>query len=192
MANDENYFLCTKRLGFRLWSESDFDLAVGLWGDLNVTSLIDARGQLSETQVKEKLAQEIATEASYGVQYWPIFLLSNDVHVGCCGLRPYDLSKGIYEIGFHIGYKHWRQGFAPEAVRAVMAYGFDKLGVSGLFAGHNPKNEVSRQLLDKLGFDYTHDEYYAPTGIDHPSYMMTADEYSRKRNSDWEGTRSMK
>ncbi|HUV51221.1 MAG TPA: GNAT family protein, partial [Anaerolineae bacterium] len=53
-----------------------------------------------------------------------------------------------------------------------------------LFAGHNPKNEASRHLLEKLGFRYSHDEYYAPTGLNHPSYMMTADEYDQLKNSD--------
>jgi hypothetical protein len=32
-------------------------------------------------------------------------------------------------------------------------------------------------LLEKLGFHYTHDEYYSATGLDHPSYLLTADEY---------------
>ena len=99
MANEPKYFLCTKRLGFRFWSQDDFDLAFGLWGEIEVTKFIDARGQLSKNQVKERLAQEIATAESYGVQYWPTFLLSNDDHLGCFGLRPYDLSEGIYEIG---------------------------------------------------------------------------------------------
>ena len=66
-----------------------------------------------------------------------------------------------------------------------LGYAFDKLGVSGLFAGHNPKNETSRHLLEKLGFRYSHDEYYATTGLNHPSHMMSVVEYSRLKNSDW-------
>ena len=184
MSHESKYFLCTQRLGFRLWSPDDFDLAFGLWGDLKVTKLIDARGQLSKNQVKKRLVKEIATAESYSVQYWPIFLLSNDEHIGCCGLRPYDVSQAVYEIGLQICSKHWKRGFASEGARAVMEYAFDKLGVSGLFAGHNPKNEASRHLLEKLGFRYSHDEYYAPTRLNHPSYMMTADEYVQLKNSD--------
>ena len=58
-----------------------------------------------------------------------------------------------------------------------MDHAFRDLAVGGLFAGHNPKNTASRHLLQKLGFRYTHDEFYAPTGLQHPSYMMTAHEY---------------
>jgi RimJ/RimL family protein N-acetyltransferase len=175
------YFLCTERLGFRLWREDDFELALGLWGDLAVSRLIDARGQLSRDQVRQKLQQEIATEAAYGVQYWPIFLLSTGEHIGCCGLRPYDLAQGIYEIGFHIRSQQWGHGFASEAAHRVFRFAFDDLATNAIFAGHNPHNEASRKLLEKLGFRYTHDEYYEPTGLNHPSYLFTKKDYTQNR-----------
>lgn len=174
------YFMQTARLGFRRWRRDDQDLALGLWGDIRVTRLIDARGQLSRTQVQERLEAEIASQETFGLQYWPIFLLESGEHVGCCGLRPYDPSRPIYEIGFHIRSSHWRRGYAYEAATAVINYAFDELQAAGLFAGHNPQNEVSRHLLARLGFRYTHDEYYPATGLDHPSYLLTVAEYARR------------
>ncbi len=168
------YFLTTPRLGLRHWTEADFDLALGLWGDPEVTKLIDAHGQLSPEQVRERLNKELANGRDYNIQYWPIFLLENNEHIGCCGLRPYKLPEGIYEIGFHIRSQHWRQGYAYEAAQAVLHYAFDHLKAKALFAGHNPQNEASAQLLKKLGFRYTHDEFYPPTGLNHPSYLLTA------------------
>lgn len=168
------YFITTKRLGFRFWSEDDFNLANDLWGDLEVTKLIDARGKLSGEQVRERLLQEISIGRKYGIQYWPIFLLHNDEHIGCCGLRPYDESKGIFEIGFHLCSRHWGRGYAVEAARGAMGYAFESLHASGLFAGHNPKNEASRHILKRLGFRYTHEEFYEPTGLTHPSYLFSA------------------
>ncbi|MBI2619074.1 MAG: GNAT family N-acetyltransferase [Ignavibacteriales bacterium] len=172
------YFLTTKRLGFRSWNETDNDLAFGLWGDFEITKFIDARGQLSMEQVQEILTKELATARTYGVQYWPVFLLGSGEHVGCCGLRPYKVSEKVYELGVHIRSKFWREGFGTEAVRGIMEYAFTTLGVSALFAGHNPRNESSRSLLDKLGFKYTHTEYYSPTGLHHPSYLLTAQDYA--------------
>ena len=171
-------------MGFRYWTHDDLDLALGLWGDIRVTKFIDARGLLSKNQIKERLAKEIAIAESFGVQYWPIFLLSNDWHVGCCGLRPYDFSAGIYEIGFHIRSKYWQHGYAAEAARAVVKYAFEKLRAVSLFAGHHPRNNISRQLLLRLGFRYTHDEYYAPTGLNHLSYTVTMSDYTKLKNSD--------
>jgi ribosomal-protein-alanine N-acetyltransferase len=169
------YFMRTQRLGFRQWSEADIELAVGLWGDGEVTKLIG--GPFSQEQIRERLTQEISNLNTYGVQYWPIFLLSRDVHLGCCGLRPYRLDQRIYEIGVHIRPAHWGHGYALEATRAVIRYSFIRLGAAGLFAGHNPTNEASRHLLQKLGFHHTHDEFYPPTGLQHPSYIFTADEF---------------
>jgi len=156
----------------------DLDLAVGLWGDFEVTKLFDGRGPLYREQVKHKLLKEIATQSEHGVQYWPIFLLESGEHIGCAGLRPYDTCKHIQEIGFHIRSNHWRKGYASEAAWAVMGYAFDCLKVKGLFAGHNPSNLGSRNLLNKLGFNYTHDEFYEPTGLEHPSYLLKAEEYA--------------
>jgi RimJ/RimL family protein N-acetyltransferase len=169
------YFLRSERLGFRCWREQDLSLAMGLWGDPEVMKFIDLRGQLSEDQVQQILEKQIATEREHGIQYWPMFLLNRGEHVGCCGLRPYDAKGHTYELGVHIRSKWWRQGLAEEAASAVIEYGFEKLGAAALFAGHNPKNYSSRGLLEKLGFQFTHNEYYAPTGLEHPSYILRRD-----------------
>ena len=48
--------------------------------------------------------------------------------------------------------------------------------VDNLFAGHNPKNSASKKLLTKIGFKFIRDEYYAPTGLMHPSYLYKIDD----------------
>ena len=174
MASD--YFLRSARLGFRRWTVSDFSLANELWGDPTVTRLIG--GPLTEEQILSRLSHEIETQNAHGIQYWPIFLLATGQHVGCCGLRPRNLDREIYEIGFHIRKSEWGKGYASEAARAVIAYAFDSMHATALFAGHNPANESSRRLLQKLGFRFTHTEYYAPTGLDHPSYILTRDAFA--------------
>ena len=183
MHNSEKYFLKTKRLGFRQWREDDLSNAIGLWGDYEVTKYFDARGKLSHDAVQERLAKEIINQKNHSVQYWPIFLLESNVHVGCCGLRPYDLSQQIYEIGFYIRSDKWRRGYGREAAIAIINYAFNTLNANALFAGHNPKNDISRHLLEQLGFCYTHDEYYPPTGLNHPSYLLKANDYFGHRQA---------
>lgn len=172
-----NYFLRSQRLGFSEWDFNDLELALGLWGDYNVTKLFDSTGKFSESRVKARLNQEIETRTQYGYQYWPIFNLDNGEHIGCAGLRPYDLDNNILEIGFHIRSSQWRRGFATEAAKSVIDYAFNSLKISALFAGHNPKNRVSCKLLKSLGFIYVHDEFYKPTGLMHPSYILHSDDY---------------
>jgi hypothetical protein len=43
----------------------------------------------------------------------------------------------------------------------------------------NPDNAASAQLLEKLGFRYDRHEFYAPTRLDHPSYVLIAHAASR-------------
>ena len=75
-------------------------------------------------------------------------------------------------MGFHLRPKYWGKGYATEAANAVIDYAFHHFHADGLFAGHNPKNVVSRKVLLKLGFVYIGDKFYAPTGLYHPSYDL--------------------
>lgn len=168
------YFMTSPRLGFRAWAEDDFDLATSLWGDPRVTALIDARGQLGPADVRERLERELRHGRELGFQYWPCFLLESGEFVGCAGLKPYDLPRGVYEMGFHLRPPFWGAGYATEAGRAVVAYAFATLGASALMAGHNPRNLASSRVLEKLGFRYVRDELFAGTGMIHPLYRLDA------------------
>ena len=168
------YFLKTARLGFRRWATDDLPLALALWGDLEVTRFVG--GPFSYEQIEERLRNEIASMKAHRVQYWPLFLLCGDAHVGCAGLRPYDLKEQVYEMGFHLRPAYWGRGLAVEAGRAVVSLAFTALGARALFAGHHPANPASRAVLEKLGFCFTHEEFYAPTGLRHPSYRLSRPE----------------
>ncbi|WP_100489149.1 GNAT family N-acetyltransferase [Sporolactobacillus pectinivorans] len=166
-----NYFLKTERLGFSHWQNQDTDLAGSLWGEPTVTKFISANGRFSKEQIKNRLIQEITTDEQYRVQYWPVFELHSGEHIGCCGLHPYDSESKIYEIGYHLKSRYWGKGYATEAAGAVIRYAFDTLEADNLFAGHHPDNTASRNVLQKLGFTYSHDVFYEPTGLNHPSYF---------------------
>jgi ribosomal-protein-alanine N-acetyltransferase len=173
--------LQSKRLGFCVWTEDDFHLALDLWGDNAVTKLIG--GPFTTEKIQERFSHEIKNMKMYDLQYWPIFLLETEEHIGCCGFRPYDIEKNIFELGFHIRPKFWRQGFAREAADTVILYAFSNTKVSKISAGHHPENVASSRLLEQLGFQYTHHEYYPPTGLQHPSYILTKEQYCQKTMS---------
>ncbi len=166
-----DYFLRTPRLGFRQWSINDLPLALDLWGDPEVSRFLG--GPFSREAIEEKLTKEIATLSAHHIQYWPIFLLANNEHVGCAGLRPYKPQEQIYELGYHLRRQYWGMGLAEEAGRAVVNFAFENLGAKALFAGHHPENAASKRVLEKLGFRFTHEELYPPTGLMNPSYLLT-------------------
>lgn len=169
------YFLKTKRIGFSKWNEGDLDLAVQLWGDKEVTRFICSTGRFTKEDIVHRLETEIQNEKRFQIQYWPIFELSTDELIGCCGIRPFGSEIHSYETGFHLRAKYWGMGYASEAAKAVIVYSFDTLKADKLYAGHHPKNEASKKLLTKLGFQYIGENYYEPTGLYHPSYELIGD-----------------
>jgi RimJ/RimL family protein N-acetyltransferase len=166
----EPYFLKSARLGFRRWTNSDLPLARELWGDIEVTRFFG--GPFSEEEIRLRLERETARMNTHGFQYWPIHWLSDNDHVGCCGLRLYRPHEEIHELGFHLRPKYWGRGLAMEAARAVIAFAFETVGAKGLSAGHHPGNANSKKVLEKLGFHYTHDEYFPALGIHIPYYLL--------------------
>ena len=165
-----DYFLKTKRLGFRSWTNEDLPLALALWGDPEVTARIG--GPFPSDVVRARLTHEIRTFEEWNIQYWPIFLLEEHRHVGCAGLRPYAANEAARELGFHLLPSFWGQGLATEASVAVLEYAFGALGLEAVVAGHHPSNDASRRVVGKLGFEYTGDEFYAPSGIFEPTYIV--------------------
>lgn len=78
----------------------------------------------------------------------------------------------ILSIGYRVNSKRGTQ-FRKWAAQSVILYAFNVLEATALFAGHHPQNTASARMLEKLGFRYTHDELYAPTGLYHPSYLLS-------------------
>ena len=167
----DSYFLKSARLGFRSWSTEDLPLAISLWGDPEVSRFLG--GPFSQEKIKEKLAREITLMSNHNVQYWPIFLLASGEHIGCVGLQPYKLDEKIYELGAHLLPAFWGRGFALEAGEAIIAIAFESLGARKLFAGHHPRNIASRSVIKKLGFQYFGEEFYPPTGVMEPAYLLS-------------------
>lgn len=60
------------------------------------------------------------------------------------------------EVGYLIHPDHWGQGYAVEAMRAVIAYLFATHGMERLVAEVDPRNAGSLAVLAKLGFTETH------------------------------------
>ncbi len=163
------YFMTTARLGFGVWTAGHGALADAVWGDPVVTAMTG--GPFAPDQVRDRLALEIANGERHGVQYWPVFDLASGAHLGCCGLRPRPGETEVFELGYQLRPEAWGRGIAAEAARGVIAWA-SAGRATALIAGHHPRNDASRAILVKLGFTYTHDEIYPPTGQMEPCYRL--------------------
>lgn len=99
----------------------------------------------SEQQAAEWIGSVLAGEE--GV----VFAIErNGELIGCTGYRPF--SKQHAEIGYWIGKPYWGQGYATEAVAAVIAHAFEIDGFAYLVVGHFTDNPASKRVIEKLGF----------------------------------------
>lgn len=167
------YFMETERIGFSKWEKEDMPLARRLWGNPEVAHYISANGTFSAQEIEARLRTEIENDGKYGIQYWPLFELGTGAFIGCCGFRPCGGKRDILEMGFHLCPEFWGKGYAQEAAEAAVRYAFSKLGVSALQAGHHPDNKSSKRLIKKLGFQFKEDCFYEPTGLYHPTYLLS-------------------
>lgn len=86
------------------------------------------------------------------------------------------------EIGYVLGKQFWGKGYMTECVKAILKFGFEKLGLSMMTVYHFLFNDRSRKVIEKCGFikegtirrGY---EYYDGTFLDEVAYSMTSEEY---------------
>jgi len=80
------------------------------------------------------------------------FALDDGQLVGAMGLVMKDV--GIAEIGYWIGVPFWNRGYATEAAREVLRYGFEECGLHRIFAGYFTRNAASGRVMQKAGMKY--------------------------------------
>ncbi|MDT8436199.1 MAG: GNAT family N-acetyltransferase [Gemmatimonadota bacterium] len=75
---------------------------------------------------------------------------ANGTLVGAVGLRV-DAQGGTAELGYWIGVPWWGRGYATEAARAVIDYGFRALSLQRIWARVLVRNPASVRVVEKAG-----------------------------------------
>ena len=65
----------------------------------------------------------------------------------------------IREIGYALSNDYWGVGIMPEAVHAIIKYGFETMQLKKILVGHMTSNLQSKRVIEKCGFIQTHHEY---------------------------------
>lgn len=122
--------------------------------DLNDFTPIAAyrTGAITAERVREILEKTSADFREQRGITWALVLEGR--LIGTCGYyRGFEDRWG--EIGYVMHPAFRRQGYMEEALRAIIAFGFDKLGLDGIGAFTSEQNTASVALLEKLGFSRT-------------------------------------
>ena len=72
--------------------------------------------------------------------------------VGDCSLH-FDTTFGEWELSYGFRRDRWGHGYATEAARACVAYGFAEMDLEKIVADVEPANEASARVLEKCGFE---------------------------------------
>lgn len=79
-----------------------------------------------------------------------VLLKSTGEWLGWCGLKYHPEIDDV-DLGFRFFRRNWGQGFATEAGRRSLEYGFEELGLAGIYAHVHPDNIGSQKALEKCG-----------------------------------------
>ena len=85
-----------------------------------------------------------------------IVLQTTERVIGSCGIRLVTAHAQQAELGYELHPDYWGQGYATEAARSLLAFGFQTLQLQGVWAECLPENTGSIQVLERLGMRYTH------------------------------------
>lgn len=84
-----------------------------------------------------------------GPLVYPV-LLKNGTYIGYVQAVPFD--DGTWEIGYHIGQRYTRKGYATEAVRAFLPVIMPQIGITQIAGICLAENKASAKVMERCGF----------------------------------------
>lgn len=155
----------TERLILRPWTEDDAE-------DLYLYAKDPFVGPIAGWPVHTSIenSREIIREVLSAKETYAIVLKPDTAPIGSIGLMFADtgsalLPEGEAEVGYWLGVPFWGQGIVPEAVRALIDYGFNYLDLTRIWSGYYEGNDKSKRVLEKCGFIYNRTEHNKPVDL---------------------------
>jgi RimJ/RimL family protein N-acetyltransferase len=148
--------LRTERLVLRPWRASDRAPFAAMGADPGVMRFL---GPLLTRAQSDALADRIAAHfAERGFGLWALEVPGVAEFAGFVGLStarfPAPFTPCI-ELGWRLAPAHWGRGYATEAARAALHFGFEQLALGEILAFTTVANHASRAVMERLGM--THD-----------------------------------
>jgi len=144
--------LSTSRLRLRHWRESDLEPFAALNADQRVMEFMPTRLTRAESDAAaERSEAEIARR---GFGFWAVELRASAEFIGFVGLHAVSFEAHFtpcVEIGWRLGRASWGQGFATEAARECLRFGFESLALPEVVSFTVPLNRRSRAVMERLG-----------------------------------------
>lgn len=134
-------------------------------------------------------SREILEMLANGKRDWAVCERHSGKVIGSIGLsedtkRHLDISE-CRELGYVLSKDYWGQGLMTEAVKEVLRFAFEKLGLNLVTVYHYPYNDRSRRVIEKAGFTYEGTlrmvrRRYDGVMLDSMCYSITKEEYRKQ------------
>lgn len=106
-------------------------------------------------QSRQVLEQVIIPQyALYNHGRWAVHTKPGMGFIGWCGLKARPERNEI-DLGYRFIKTFWGKGYATEAARACIRYGFEQLNLQRIIGRAMPDNKASLRVLEKCGMRYT-------------------------------------
>lgn len=105
--------------------------------------------------------------------------------IGNIGFEPDVHREGTssMEMGYALDESYWNNGYMTEAVKAVIDYAFDELGLDVLSIQTNIVNKASQKVIEKVGFTY--EGFRRKSSVDFDGTVRDINMYSMLRE-EWQ------
>jgi len=144
--------LDTPRLSLRFVRDSDADAIFRLFTDPEALQYWSFAPWSGREQAEENVRDTLAGYADGSVLTFAITLAGNGEMIGKCRLSKFSPQNRRCEIGYILDRAHWGNGYAREALAALVAHAFDALDMLRIEADVDPRNRASTILLERLHF----------------------------------------
>lgn len=146
------HILTTERLTLRQLNNTDAFALSSLRSDDNVNKYIDRPKQTSPEE-----ANAFITKMNDGIKenkwfYWAITLKGSPELIGTICLWNFSEDKSKAEIGYELNPTFQGKGLMNEAVKCIIKFGFETLGIKTMEAFVHRENHNSLTLLEKNNF----------------------------------------
>jgi [ribosomal protein S5]-alanine N-acetyltransferase len=111
----------------------------------------DHYGSLEEAQTD--LAQYVSRyeRAEQPLPVWGIEHAADHKLIGICNIVRWWIEDRRAEIGYALSRRYWGQGLVPEAIQAMLDFGFEQMEINRFQATCLPVNTPSQRVMQKVG-----------------------------------------
>jgi ribosomal-protein-alanine N-acetyltransferase len=144
--------LCTERLVLREFVADDWTATFAYQNDPRYLRFYERAG-VTERQCQALVYQFILWQGEQprSKTQLAITLAGTGQVIGNVGVRREAAADRVAEMGFELHPEHWRRGYASEAARAMVDWGFEDGGLERIHAHCISENTGSARVLERAG-----------------------------------------